>query len=120
MQMIEVEIDLLQVEKKNQWYMLKRQIEKNQREYYFNEKMKAIQKELGELDEEGGKPTKLQSLLEKIEKAGMPKEAKEKVLAEVNKLKMMSPMSAEATVSEIISIGCYRFLGKNVQKFAKI
>ena len=71
-------------------------MEKSQREYYLNEQMKAIQKELGEL-EEGLNET--EQLAKKIEEAGMSKEAKQKAKAEFNKLKMMSPMSAEATVS---------------------
>lgn len=92
---MESEIDLLQVEKKIRG-RVKRQMEKTQREYYLNEQMKAIQKELGELDEV---PNEIEALSKKIEKAGMPEEAKAKCLAELNKLKMMSPMAAEATVS---------------------
>jgi ATP-dependent Lon protease len=92
---MESEIDLLQVEKRIRG-RVKRQMEKTQREYYLNEQMKAIQKELGELDEV---PNELEALAKKIEKAGMTKEAKDKCTAELNKLKMMSPMSAEATVS---------------------
>jgi ATP-dependent Lon protease len=92
---MESEIDLLQVEKRIRG-RVKRQMEKTQREYYLNEQMKAIQKELGELDEI---PNELEGLAKKIEKAGMSIEAKEKCVAELNKLKMMSPMSAEATVS---------------------
>ncbi|MEJ2107543.1 MAG: endopeptidase La [Acidiferrobacteraceae bacterium] len=91
---METEIDLLQVEKRIRG-RVKRQMEKSQREYYLNEQMKAIQKELGEMDEA---PNEMEELAQKIEKAGMPKEAREKVEAELNKLKMMSPMSAEATV----------------------
>ncbi len=91
---METEIDLLQVEKRIRG-RVKRQMEKSQREYYLNEQMKAIQKELGEL-EEG--PSEAEELSKKIEKAGMPKEAREKAEAELKKLKMMSPMSAEATV----------------------
>ena len=91
---MEAEIDLLQVEKRIRG-RVKRQMEKSQREYYLNEQMKAIQKELGDLDEA---PNEMEELTQKIEKAGMPKEAREKVDAELNKLKMMSPMSAEATV----------------------
>jgi len=91
---METEIDLLQVEKRIRG-RVKRQMEKSQREYYLNEQMKAIQKELGEL-EEG--PSESEELARKIEKAGMPKEAREKAEAELKKLKMMSPMSAEATV----------------------
>ena len=72
-------------------------MEKSQREYYLNEQMKAIQKELGELDEMAS-GNEIDQLKDKIEKAGMPKEAKEKAIAELNKLKMMPPMSAEATV----------------------
>jgi ATP-dependent Lon protease len=70
-------------------------MEKSQREYYLNEQMKAIQKELGEMEEGGNELTDLEN---RIKKAGMPKEALEKANAEMNKLKMMSPMSAEATV----------------------
>lgn len=92
---LESEIDLLQVEKKIRG-RVKRQMEKTQREYYLNEQMKAIQKELGELEES---PNELEALAKKIEKSGMTAEAAEKCKAELNKLKMMSPMSAEATVS---------------------
>ncbi len=91
---IETEIDLLQVEKRVRG-RVKRQMEKSQREYYLNEQIKAIQKELGELGEEGNEMDQLES---SIHKAGMPKEAKDKALAELHKLKLMSPMSAEATV----------------------
>ncbi len=94
MSSIEAEIDLLQVEKRIR-NRVKRQMEKSQREYYLNEQMKAIQKELGEIGEEG---SDLEQLEKAIDKAGMPKEAKEKAVSELNKLKMMSPMSAEATV----------------------
>ena len=91
---LESEIDLLQVEKRIRG-RVKRQMEKSQREYYLNEQMKAIQKELGEL-EEG--PNEVEELAKKIVKAGMSKEAREKAESELKKLKMMSPMSAEATV----------------------
>ncbi len=91
---MEAEIDLLQVEKRIRG-RVKRQMEKSQREYYLNEQMKAIQKELGDLEET---PSETEELAQKIKKAGMPKEAREKALAELNKLKMMSPMAAEATV----------------------
>ncbi len=91
---LEGEIDLLQVEKRIRG-RVKRQMEKSQREYYLNEQMKAIQKELGEM-EEG--PNETEELEKRIKAAGMPKEAREKALAELKKLKMMSPMSAEATV----------------------
>ncbi len=92
--MMDSEIDLLQVEQRLRG-RVKRQMEKSQREYYLNEQMKAIQKELGELEEGGGE---FDELAKKIERAGMPKEAKDKATSELNKLKMMSPMSAEATV----------------------
>ena len=91
---VENEIDLLQVEKRVRG-RVKRQMEKSQREYYLNEQIKAIQKELGEMSEEGNE---LDQLEHAIQKAGMPKEAKEKAVAELHKLKLMSPMSAEATV----------------------
>ena len=91
---LEEEIDLLQVEKRIRG-RVKRQMEKSQREYYLNEQMKAIQKELGDMDDS---PNEIEDLTRKIEEAGMSKEAKEKAVSELNKLKMMSPMSAEATV----------------------
>lgn len=94
---LEAEMDLLQIEKKIQ-NRVKKQMEKSQREYYLNEKMKAIQKELGELDETAS-GNEIDQLKEKIEKAGMTVEAKDKAIAELNKLRMMPPMSAEATVS---------------------
>jgi ATP-dependent Lon protease len=95
MALMEGEIDLLQVEKKIRT-RVKKQMEKSQREYYLNEQMKAIQKELGELDE--NTPDEFEALSKKIEEAKMPEEAQEKAKAELQKLKMMSPMSAEATV----------------------
>ena len=94
MALMEGEIDLLQVEKKIRT-RVKKQMEKSQREYYLNEQMKAIQKELGEMDDV---PDEAEQMLKRIEEAQMPKEAKEKTLAEHQKLKMMSTMSAEATV----------------------
>ncbi|GLX81327.1 endopeptidase La [Thalassotalea eurytherma] len=94
MAQMEGEIDLLQVEKKIRG-RVKKQMEKSQREYYLNEQMKAIQKELGEMDDV---PDEVEQITQKIEDAKMPAEAKEKTLAELQKLKMMSPMSAEATV----------------------
>ena len=94
MALMEGEIDLLQVEKKIR-SRVKKQMEKSQREYYLNEQMKAIQKELGELDDV---PDEFEALKKRISEANMPQEAEEKALSELNKLKMMSPMSAEATV----------------------
>ncbi|WP_218352645.1 endopeptidase La [Alteromonas lipotrueiana] len=94
MALMEGEIDLLQVEKKIRT-RVKKQMEKSQREYYLNEQMKAIQKELGEMDDA---PDEFEALSNKITEAKMPKEAEEKARAELQKLKMMSPMSAEATV----------------------
>ncbi|MEK6805514.1 MAG: endopeptidase La [Pseudomonadota bacterium] len=92
---LEGEIDILQIEKKIRG-RVKQQMEKSQREYYLNEQMKAIQKELGDLD--GESPNEFEELKKKVEKAGMPKDALKKATGELNKLKMMSPMSAEATV----------------------
>ncbi len=88
------EIDLLQVEKRIR-ARVKKQMEKSQREYYLNEQMKAIQKELGDMDE-GASET--DELAKKIKDSGMSVEAQEKAEGELKKLKMMSPMSAEATV----------------------
>ncbi len=92
---LEAELDLMQVEKRIRG-RVKGQMEKSQREYYLKEQMSAIQKELGELDDI---PNEVEGLELKIEEAGMPEEAKTKVTSELDKLKMMSPMSAEATVS---------------------
>jgi ATP-dependent Lon protease len=94
MVLIEGEIDIMQIEKRIRG-RVKQQMEKSQREYYLNEQMKAIQKELGDMEDA---PNELEDLERKIAKAGMSKEAKEKATSELNKLKMMSPMSAEATV----------------------
>ena len=94
MALMESEIDLLQVERKIRT-RVKKQMEKSQREYYLNEQMKAIQKELGELDEA---PDEFETLKQKITDAKMPEEAQKKATGELAKLKMMSPMSAEATV----------------------
>jgi len=94
MGLMEAEIDLFQVEKRIRG-RVKKQMEKSQREYYLNEQMKAIQKELGDMDEA---PNELDELQARIDDVGMPKEAKDKALSELNKLKMMSPMSAEASV----------------------
>jgi len=94
MGLMEAENDILQMEKRIRG-RVKRQMEKNQREYYLNEQMKAIQKELGELEDA---PNEIEDLGRRIEAAGMPREVKNKALGELNKLKLMSPMSAEATV----------------------
>lgn len=91
---MESEIDLLQVEKRIRG-RVKKQMEKSQREYYLNEQMKAIQKELGEMEDA---PDEFETLQNKIEESKMPQEAREKTEQELQKLKMMSPMSAEATV----------------------
>ena len=92
--LMESEIDLLQVEKRIRG-RVKSQMEKSQREYYLNEQMKAIQKELGEMEDV---PNEIEDLTQKIENSGMPKDTRTKASSELNKLKMMSPMSAEATV----------------------
>ncbi len=87
-------VDILEMEKRIRG-RVKKQMEKNQREYYLNEQMKAIQKELGEMEDV---PNEIEELAKKIEQSGMSKEARTKADAELNKLKLMSPMSAEATV----------------------
>lgn len=89
--LLETELDILQVEKRIRG-RVKRQMEKSQREYYLNEQVKAIQKELGEEDDD------LTELENQIRSAGMSKEAEEKCLSELKKLRMMPPMSAESTV----------------------
>jgi ATP-dependent Lon protease len=94
MTLMEGKSDLLEMEKRIRG-RVKKQMEKNQREYYLNEQMKAIQKELGDMDDA---TNEIDELEKKIKVAGMSKEAKSKVDAEVNKLKLMSPMSAEASV----------------------
>ena len=92
--LMDSEIDLIQVEKRIRG-RVKKQMEKSQREYYLNEQMKAIQKELGEITEE---PNEVEDLEKKIAESGMSTEAEKKTRAELGKLKMMSPMSAEASV----------------------
>ncbi|EZP64427.1 endopeptidase La [Pseudomonas sp. P7] len=92
--LLDAEIDLLQVEKRIRG-RVKKQMERSQREYYLNEQMKAIQKELGD-SEEGH--NEIEELKKRIDAAGLPKDALTKANAELNKLKQMSPMSAEATV----------------------
>jgi len=92
--LMDAEVDVFQVEKKIRG-RVKKQMEKSQREYYLNEQMKAIQKELGDMGEE---VNEIDDLEKKIQTAGMPKEVEEKAKTELTKLKMMSPMSAEASV----------------------
>ena len=92
--LLEGELELFTVEKRIRG-RVKKQMEKSQREYYLNEQMKAIQKELGDMDDV---PNELEDMEKRLESSGMPKEAKEKTKGELSKLKMMSPMSAEATV----------------------
>ncbi|MCY4154515.1 MAG: endopeptidase La, partial [Gammaproteobacteria bacterium] len=92
--LLETEIDLLNVEKRIRG-RVKSQMEKSQREYYLNEQMKAIQKELGDMDEA---PNEMDELARKIAKSGMPRDTRKKADTELGKLKMMPPMSAEATV----------------------
>jgi ATP-dependent Lon protease len=93
LKMVEGELEILQVEKRIRG-RIKRQMEKSQREYYLNEQVKAIQKELGELDEGAD----LDEIEKRIKTAHMPKEARKKAESELKKLRLMSPMSAEATV----------------------
>jgi ATP-dependent Lon protease len=92
---LEAEVDKLQVDRRIQ-SRVKKQMEKAQKEYYLNEKMKAIQKELGRKDEKGNE---IEELKKKIDQARMPEEAKEKAVQELKRLESMPPMSAEATVS---------------------
>ena len=92
--LLEGELELFTVEKRIRG-RVKKQMEKSQREYYLNEQMKAIQKELGDMDDV---PNELRDMEKRLDASGMPKEAKEKTRGELSKLKMMSPMSAEATV----------------------
>ncbi|HUF71351.1 MAG TPA: endopeptidase La [Gammaproteobacteria bacterium] len=92
--LVDAEIDMLRIEKRIRG-RVKQQMEKSQREYYLNEQMKAIQKELGDMEDA---PNEIVELEQKIVKAGMPAEARDKATSELNKLKLMSPMSAEATV----------------------
>ena len=94
MALMESEVDLFQIEQRIRG-RVKKQMEKSQREYYLNEQMKAIQKELGDMDDGSNE---LEELEAKIKQVGMPKAALEKTEAELNKLKLMSPMSAEASV----------------------
>ena len=94
MAFLEGEIDIQQIEKRIR-NRVKKQMEKSQREYYLNEQLKAVQKELGEIDETANEADELEA---RINKAGMPAEALEKAESELKKLRMMSPMSAEATV----------------------
>jgi len=98
---IEGEMDVLQIEKRIRG-RVKAQMEKSQREYYLNEQMKAIQKELGEMEDGTNEIAELE---QKAAKAGMPKEARDKATAEINKLKMMSPMSAGPPWCATTSIG---------------
>ena len=92
---LEAEVDKLQVDRRIQ-SRVKKQMEKAQKEYYLNEKMKAIQKELGRKDEKGNE---IEELKKKIDQARMPEEAREKAIQELKRLESMPPMSAEATVS---------------------
>ncbi len=92
--LLDGEMDLFNVEKRIRG-QVKKQMEKSQREYYLNEQIKAIQKELGDLDDA---PNEMEDMQKRLKASGMPKEAKDKTSAELSKLKMMSPMSAEATV----------------------
>lgn len=94
MGLMESENDILQMEKRIRG-RVKKQMERNQREYYLNEQMKAIQKELGDLDDA---PNEIEDLTRRINAAGMPKDVHDKAMGELSKLKLMAPMSAEATV----------------------
>ena len=110
--LMESEISVLQVEKKIR-SRVKRQMEKTQREYYLNEQMKAIQKELGDGDDRDD----ISEFEEKIDSTKLTKEARDKALAELKKLRQMSPMSAEATVVRKLSrLGCCLYRGAPVRR----
>jgi ATP-dependent Lon protease len=104
---LEIEVDKLQVDRRIQ-SRVKKQMEKAQKEYYLNEKMKAIQKELGRKDEKGNE---VDELKKKIEQSKMPKDVEEKAIQELKRLEAMPPMSAEATVSPTTSTGWSRCRG---------
>ena len=110
---IETELDILQVEKRIRG-RVKRQMEKSQRDYYLNEQVKAIQKELGE-----GEDSELDDLEKKIASSGMSAEALEKAKSEIKKLKLMSPMSAEATVVRNYVDSLIALPGKRKSKVSK-
>ncbi len=116
MGLMDAEIDLFQVEKRIRG-RVKKHMEKSQREYYLNEQMKAIQRELGDMDEA---PNELDELQARIDKAMIPQEAKSKAQSELSKLKMMSPMSAEASGCAAISTGWLAFPGPNAVKSSTI
>ncbi len=116
MSLVEGEIEVLQLEKRIRG-RVKTQMEKSQREYYLNEQMKAIQKELGDMDDV---PNDMDDLADRIEKAGMGKEAKKKATSELNELTMMSPMSAGATGAGTMLAACWMCRGKNAAAFARI
>ena len=114
--MMDGEIELLEVEKSLR-NRVKTQMEKSQREYYLNEQMKAIQTELGEGEET---TSELDELAKQIDDSAMSKEALKKSKSELKKLKMMSPMSAEATVVRNYIDWIVSCHGKNAQKYQKI
>ena len=109
--MLDIEIEKLNMDRTIQ-SRVKRQMERAQKEYYLNEKIKAIQKELGR-----GEKSEFDELKKKIEAAGMPKEVHEKATQELKKLEAMPPMSAESTVSAaIIWTGCWRCRGRSAPR----
>jgi ATP-dependent Lon protease len=111
---LDVEIEKLNMDRTIQ-SRVKRQMERAQKEYYLNEKIKAIQKELGR-----GEKSEFDELKKKIEAAGMPKDVLEKAMQELKKLEAMPPMSAESTVSATISTGCWPCRGRSApRKFAR-
>lgn len=109
--LLDAEIDLLQVEKRIRG-RVKKQMERSQREYYLNEQMKAIQKELGDGDEGHNE---IEELKKRIDAAGLPKDAMTKALAELNKLKQMSPMSAGSHGCAVL----YRLVGSGAVEGAE-
>jgi len=113
--LVDGEIDVQQLEKRIRG-RVKSQMEKSQREYYLNEQMKAIQKELGEMDDA---PNELEDLARKIAEAGMPKPVETKAKNELNKLKQMSPMSAEARWCATTWTGCWACRGTSAARCAR-
>jgi ATP-dependent Lon protease len=109
-EMLDIEIEKLNVDRTIQG-RVKRQMEKAQKEYYLNEKIKAIQKELGR-----GEKSEIDELKKRIETAGMTADALEKAMAELKRLENMPPMSAESTVAAITWTGCWRCRGRKSRR----
>jgi ATP-dependent Lon protease len=117
-QVLNDELDIVEVEKKLQG-RIKDQVEKSQRQYYLSEKIKAIQQELVDTEDGGAPIDEIQQFEDQVESSGMTKEAQEKVKAEISKLKMMPPMSAEATVSRNYLEAMFNVPWKKKSKISK-